>query len=263
MNHSVFKGDTGHLLTKTLTGQLTAEDAIKQIEGFRDPEHVRQALVNLFFAKINIALHGYTTLSAKSERWDSEISEKTLQGLVAKDIKFPFEACAIELSHGTVFFTRSEDFVIFSLPLGSDANRLTLRAPFGIVGQKISDIALQMPEEGKKVFYTTMSILLYTSLFKHNRVRVPIPKLIKGKGSKKRGIPKHNMNIVSLRQGEDIKIYDAARTEAREKSNKTWIVRGHWRNQWYSKEEIHKPKWIDPHWKGAAGNEMITKTYKA
>lgn len=29
-----------------------------------------------------------------------------------------------------------------------------------------------------------------------------------------------------------------------------WDVRGHWRDQWYATEGVHKPKWIDPYTKG-------------
>ncbi|SDI40586.1 hypothetical protein SAMN05421505_14912 [Sinosporangium album] len=27
-------------------------------------------------------------------------------------------------------------------------------------------------------------------------------------------------------------------------------VRGFWRNQWYPSRQIHRPRWIDPHWRG-------------
>jgi hypothetical protein len=29
-----------------------------------------------------------------------------------------------------------------------------------------------------------------------------------------------------------------------------WIVRGHWRNQWYPSHEVHRPIWVNPHVKG-------------
>lgn len=29
-----------------------------------------------------------------------------------------------------------------------------------------------------------------------------------------------------------------------------WVVRGHWRQQWYSSREVHRPVWIAPHVKG-------------
>ena len=29
-----------------------------------------------------------------------------------------------------------------------------------------------------------------------------------------------------------------------------WIVRGHWRQQWYASRQEHRPRWIAPHLKG-------------
>jgi hypothetical protein len=36
-----------------------------------------------------------------------------------------------------------------------------------------------------------------------------------------------------------------------------WIVRGHWRQQWYPKRQVHRPVWIAPHIKGPEGAPMI------
>lgn len=36
-----------------------------------------------------------------------------------------------------------------------------------------------------------------------------------------------------------------------------WIVRGHWRNHWHPKREVHRPVWISPHVKGPEGAPMI------
>lgn len=36
-----------------------------------------------------------------------------------------------------------------------------------------------------------------------------------------------------------------------------WIVRGHWRNQWYPSREGHKPKWIAPYIKGPEGAPVL------
>lgn len=36
-----------------------------------------------------------------------------------------------------------------------------------------------------------------------------------------------------------------------------WIVRGHWRNQWHPKHEVHRPVWIAPHVKGPEGAPLI------
>lgn len=36
-----------------------------------------------------------------------------------------------------------------------------------------------------------------------------------------------------------------------------WIVRGHWRQQWYPSREVHRPVWIAPHIKGPEGAPLI------
>lgn len=36
-----------------------------------------------------------------------------------------------------------------------------------------------------------------------------------------------------------------------------WIVRGHWRQHWYPKREVHRPVWIAPHIKGPDGAPML------
>lgn len=36
-----------------------------------------------------------------------------------------------------------------------------------------------------------------------------------------------------------------------------WIVRGHWRQQWHPKREVHRPAWIAPHVKGPEGAPLI------
>lgn len=36
-----------------------------------------------------------------------------------------------------------------------------------------------------------------------------------------------------------------------------WIVKGHWRQQWYPAREVHRPVWIAPHVKGPEGAPLI------
>ena len=36
-----------------------------------------------------------------------------------------------------------------------------------------------------------------------------------------------------------------------------WIVRGHWRQQWYPSREVHRPVWIAPHVKGPEGAPLL------
>lgn len=36
-----------------------------------------------------------------------------------------------------------------------------------------------------------------------------------------------------------------------------WIVRGHWRQQWYPARKVHRPVWIAPHVKGPEGAPLL------
>ncbi|MFF7550930.1 hypothetical protein ACFZCU_46110 [Streptomyces canus] len=36
-----------------------------------------------------------------------------------------------------------------------------------------------------------------------------------------------------------------------------WVVRGHWRNHWHPKRQVHRPVWIAPHIKGPDGAPLI------
>ncbi|WP_158827763.1 hypothetical protein [Streptomyces sp. NRRL S-118] len=36
-----------------------------------------------------------------------------------------------------------------------------------------------------------------------------------------------------------------------------WIVRGHWRQQWYPVRQVHRPVWIAPHVKGPEGAPLL------
>lgn len=38
-----------------------------------------------------------------------------------------------------------------------------------------------------------------------------------------------------------------------------WIVSGHWRKQWYSTDQVHRPKWIAPHIKGPDDKPLVVK----
>ena len=49
---------------------------------------------------------------------------------------------------------------------------------------------------------------------------------------------------------------DEPRTSTREYRHR-WIVRGHWRNQWYPSRNDHRPIWIDPHFAGPEDKPLL------
>jgi hypothetical protein len=64
------------------------------------------------------------------------------------------------------------------------------------------------------------------------------------------------VRVVHIRRREDA----PARAEGpRDREYQVrWIVRGHWRNQWYPARQDHRPVWINPHLKGSAGAPLQT-----
>ncbi|WP_439660595.1 hypothetical protein ACSHWB_03220 [Lentzea sp. HUAS TT2] len=46
------------------------------------------------------------------------------------------------------------------------------------------------------------------------------------------------------------KVTDSADESAVREHHHRWIVRGHWRQQWYPSRQVHRPVWIAPHLKG-------------
>lgn len=57
-----------------------------------------------------------------------------------------------------------------------------------------------------------------------------------------------NVAIIQLRARENTS--HATGTGTKREYSHSWMVRGHWRNQWYASLGIHKAKWIAPHVKG-------------
>lgn len=55
------------------------------------------------------------------------------------------------------------------------------------------------------------------------------------------------VRVVRLRHASSA---DAQRMETDREYRHRWIVKGHWRQQWYPTRKVHRPVWISPHIKG-------------
>jgi len=60
------------------------------------------------------------------------------------------------------------------------------------------------------------------------------------------------VRVIELRRPEHSGNGDGSR-----EYHHSWIVRGHWRQQWYPSREVHRPVWIAPHVKGPEGAPLI------
>jgi hypothetical protein len=70
----------------------------------------------------------------------------------------------------------------------------------------------------------------------------------------KRGYEPPRVRVVTLRRasGSPSTVGDSDR-----EYHHQWIVKGHWRQQWYPSRGVHRPVWIAPHIKGPEGAPLI------
>ena len=231
-----------------------------------------------------VILGGHVKIDASCDGWYDETSRKTIASIPAKNFKMPFHSGSITVGKNVYIFAHHGEklyFVLISeteeeknsdfdiskgeLPNIDDAKRITL--PLCILEQD-SDITVgeeiaknNFSEQQAKEVYSLLSALMYITMSKASIEEYGDSlqtKTVVSKGKKKKGIPRHTTRVINVRQ----KIKKGnGKTHSRGKSDKTWIVRGHWRNQWYAKLNGHKPKWIDAYFKGD-GKIAADKVYK-
>lgn len=67
----------------------------------------------------------------------------------------------------------------------------------------------------------------------------------------------------STREAAAVRVIELRRRTAGEQGQgvaryrRRWLVKGHWRQQWFPKQKAHRPVWIAPHVKGPEGAPMI------
>jgi hypothetical protein len=62
------------------------------------------------------------------------------------------------------------------------------------------------------------------------------------------------VRVIELRRP---KTSNSPDSETHREYHHQWIVRGHWRQQWHPKRQVHRPVWIAPHIKGPEGAPLI------
>jgi hypothetical protein len=61
------------------------------------------------------------------------------------------------------------------------------------------------------------------------------------------------VRVIELRRAQQA----GANSESDREYHHRWIVRGHWRQQWYPAREVHRPVWIAPHIKGPDDKPLL------
>lgn len=220
---------------------------------------------------LSIKNNGHNLIDSGKYDWSSEVSERTLSALKLSDLKKPFQAGTVLYEDYKIHFNfMTENYVAIhyshpsynhrdkkgELQIGYEGCEILHTEDVGTIG---GDLDILEDKNERKLLYAFFSMLLYLSVFKNDSNRVSSPRTIVSKKSKK--IQKHKINIVYLSQKNTIYEGSESNPTGQKKSDKTWIVRGHWRNQYYKGTDENRPKWIDPYWKGD-GKEEVEKLYK-
>lgn len=235
-----------------------------------------------------IMKNGHTYINAKGDEWFSKISAKTLSQFKISEFKLPFKSAYIDLAgDDSIVYSEfmnselltkinnlginlamdiddlwmsSEDVIIIMhgvqyIPL---LTKLTIDENIAYIKSNTPDMEDARVTELYEKINIFLSVMLYIASYQNDDNRVS-SRLVKGDKSASKGIKKHTVNVIKLYQ-HTANIGDTESGGAGWHSDKKWIVRGHWRSQYYKSTDENKPKWIDPYWKGD-GKEEVEKIY--
>ena len=225
---------------------------------------------------------GLVLIDASSDEWYSSISRKVIASMSVDNFKIPFSAGTMVMHNGTYNFYKDDHGIMVAM-LSDNAlenmhiteenfdpeekittevfTLLDLRKEHGeTIGEIISNNYPGLPEEKEAEMYAFLSAMMYVTMANGSTTYDDTIKRKKvlAKAKRKQGIPRHVTNYINVRQRS---AKGSGPSTERDKSQKFWVVRGHWRNQWYAKDGVNKPKWIDSHFKGS-GKELADKVYK-
>lgn len=110
---------------------------------------------------------------------------------------------------------------------------------------------LEGSREDERFFRTirAMWLLMQQPLAKNSEVEAD---RATRKRLRRAGLEPASVRVIELRRPQNSGSGDGSR-----EYHHQWIVRGHWRNHWHPKRQVHRPVWIAPHIKGPEGMPMI------
>lgn len=239
------------------------------------------------YLSARVAIEGLVHVDASSDEWYSDLSKKVISSIQMENFKIPFPSGVISLKRRSYLFSSDKTGFIICLLADkemlkmidagksvdeiSDALAEDAAFPFVVmenekhrtIGEHINQatsLEESTADRQMKEFYALMSALMYVAMANSSVEEYgDTVKQKKVLAKKKKGIPRHVTNMINVRQR--VKKSNGGVSPVNWKSDKMWIVRGHWRNQYYSKTDEHKHKWIDPYFKGD-GKVAADKVYK-
>jgi hypothetical protein len=118
---------------------------------------------------------------------------------------------------------------------------------------KSEDFRLSYQSEHANGLLAVVMSLCYLMRQKLAVVRQPLMSRTERRQAKRAEIDLSKVRVIELRSRDVISEGSAS---GREYSHR-WVVRGHWRRQWYSADCVHRPIWIPAHIKGPAGKPLL------
>lgn len=204
-----------------------------------------------------IEKNGLVLVEVKKDEFIDKVSINTLNKLHIKDLHYPFKAFSVLFDDKALisFMLNDDKSAIFQLEYPEINQRLLGNIS---ADKDIKDIVSQTDNKAlQEYIYAFFSVILYMTTFKNDTKRVPKPRVVKQSKIKNLKIPK-KLSIIKLSPPKASK----PKVGGGGKKNVMYLVRGHWRMQYYPSLKTHKPKWIDAHWRGIENEEKNEKIYK-
>ncbi len=211
-----------------------------------------------------IEKNGTVLITAKKEELIDKVSINTLNQFTLKDFHYPFPAFSILFNDEILisFASEIEDLSgenkkisAFYLESAKYNKRL-----IGVIEKNkiIQDITKNSEKLLNEYIYAFFSLVLYMEHFKNDKKRVPTPRAVKQKAKLPFKIPK-KLYVVNLKPPQP---QQQETKKGGGEKRVMYLVRGHWRMQYYPSLKTHKPKWIDAHWRGLDNEHKNQKIYK-
>jgi len=205
-----------------------------------------------------IEKNGLVLIEVKKDEFIDKVSINTLNKLHIKDFHYPFKAFSVLFDNKVLisFYLEEDNTGVFQLEYPEINQRLLGAIP---ADKDIEDIVNQTDNKKlQEYIYAFFSVILYMETFKNDTKRVPKPRAVKQSKLPTLKIPK-KLSVIKLSPPKATKNKTAG---GGSKKNVMYLVRGHWRMQYYPSLKAHKPKWIDAHWRGIENKEKNAKIYK-
>lgn len=105
-----------------------------------------------------------------------------------------------------------------------------------------------------KLVFAAYQLATQANLTETAELRTPRPER---RRTQRAGLPERDVRIIQLKRSVAADRDTEQTPDAGREWRHRWVVRGHWRNQWYPSLDDHRPKWIAPYLKGPADAPLL------